>query len=607
MEVPQALREKPNWVLWRNEDGRKIPYQSNGQKARTNDPKTWTTFDTAHLAVGSDYSGIGFVFDGSGIFGIDLDGCIVDGVEEPCAREIIDDFRTFAEISPSGTGVHIYGLGMIPDGKGRKNDTIEIYDRGRYFCFTSDALADSVTYLTDCQDALDRLLARYWPPKPIPKFAPLPTPRTDIAERATRYLATIPGAVSGNSGHNATFRAACVLVLGFKLTPDEAYPLLAEWNQTCEPPWTEKELWHKLHDADKKEGPRGWLLEDREYEGTDVDLRMLLANLPNKQEKPEPPTPEIKFPVECIEDMPWLMRLAYDYTMQKAIKPQPELTLAALIAMFGAILGRKVCDDYGTRSNIMMLGLAPSGSGKEHPRKVVKEILFRCGLDLINGPERVGSHAGIVSSVDKHPVRLFQLDEIGRLLHTMREPKASHLYNIGTVLMQLFSSADTIWTGDAYADLNKVKRINQPCVCIFGTSGPNAFYSGLSIENLSDGLLARMIVVESNGHVERKKPIAVDMPQELIDGIARWCQPDTTGGNLADLNPQPMVIAKTPEANSRHEKYANIVNDKHAYDNAEEAAIWSRAPEKAAKLALIHACCQEGEEMPVIADRKSVV
>jgi hypothetical protein len=266
--------------------------------------------------------------------------------------------------------------------------------------------------------------------------------------------------------------------------------------------------------------------------------------------------------------------------------------------MFGAIFGRKVRDDYGTRTNIMTLALSPSGSGKEHPRQVVKEILFHCGLDLINGPERVGSHAGIVSSLVQHPVRLFQLDEIGRLLHTMREPRASHLYNIGTVLMQLYSSAGTIWTGDAYADLNKVKRINQPCVCIFGTSVPEGFYAGLTPENLSDGLLARMIVVEADGYAKRRKPSKAKMPCELIAAIKKWNE--IGGGNLTKENPDPIVVAKTNDADDRHEKYSDIVNDKHVGDTSNDATIWARAPEKAAKLALIYACCNAVDKPPEI-------
>jgi len=81
-------------------------------------------------------------------------------------------------------------------------------------------------------------------------------------ERARAYLAHIPPAVSGQEGHNQTFIVACVLVQGFALTITEALPLLAEWNLTCVPPWTERELLHKLTDAERNQGnkPRGYLL-----------------------------------------------------------------------------------------------------------------------------------------------------------------------------------------------------------------------------------------------------------------------------------------------------------------------------------------------------------
>jgi P4 family phage/plasmid primase-like protien len=81
-----------------------------------------------------------------------------------------------------------------------------------------------------------------------------------VLNRARAYLAKIPGGVSGEYGHNRTFHVACVLVRDFCLTQEAALPLLREWNQKCEPPWTEKELDHKLDGAIKKEGPRGRLL-----------------------------------------------------------------------------------------------------------------------------------------------------------------------------------------------------------------------------------------------------------------------------------------------------------------------------------------------------------
>ena len=67
------------------------------------------------------------------------------------------------------------------------------------------------------------------------------------------YLAKLPAAISGSGGHNATMRAACECVR-FELSDDEAMQALAEFNQRCEPPWSERELAHKLADARKLTG-----------------------------------------------------------------------------------------------------------------------------------------------------------------------------------------------------------------------------------------------------------------------------------------------------------------------------------------------------------------
>lgn len=80
--------------------------------------------------------------------------------------------------------------------------------------------------------------------------------------RASRYLASMPGAVSNHGGHAQTYAAATALVHGFGLSADEALEMLErEYNPRCEPPWTRKELEHKVKDAAEKphDLPYGWL------------------------------------------------------------------------------------------------------------------------------------------------------------------------------------------------------------------------------------------------------------------------------------------------------------------------------------------------------------
>ncbi len=90
----------------------------------------------------------------------------------------------------------------------------------------------------------------------------------EIIDRARLYLKTIPGAVSGQGGHNRTFFVANRLVRGFDIRPAAALPLFQEWNEKCVPPWPEEELERKLAEADRQPGPRGFLLATSRPVGT---------------------------------------------------------------------------------------------------------------------------------------------------------------------------------------------------------------------------------------------------------------------------------------------------------------------------------------------------
>ena len=131
---------------------------------------------------------------------------------------------------------------------------------------------------------------------------------------AREYVASQPPAIAGSKGHNATFRVACRLV-GFGLTDAQTLELLREFNARCQPPWTEKELRHKVQDARKKvrliRGPGARkavrLTWNPEW------FRLCLAALPRLPDPPPPPVkvPSItapKEPVKAVEAPPVQIR-----------------------------------------------------------------------------------------------------------------------------------------------------------------------------------------------------------------------------------------------------------------------------------------------------------
>lgn len=75
----------------------------------------------------------------------------------------------------------------------------------------------------------------------------------DLYQRARAYLAKVEPGISGSAGHNQTFAAARKLA-GFVhkgLAESDGWALLEEYNATCQPPWSAKDLQHKWSEAMK--------------------------------------------------------------------------------------------------------------------------------------------------------------------------------------------------------------------------------------------------------------------------------------------------------------------------------------------------------------------
>jgi putative DNA primase/helicase len=280
--IPAELTDRKQWVCWRSivkKDGpTKIPFQVDGIAASSTDPQTWTTFETATESV-HKFDGLGFTFSSTDDFiGIDLDACRdpETGTLEPWAVEVVQWFATYTEVSPSQTGVKLFAkskhewnhrkkIKLDGDGYNGKSPGIEVYQAGRYFTVTGQLVGD-VCEVRYCDDSLEWLADRFKMRReqPIASEQRPEQTATPIIERASKYLATLEPSISGQDGSGKLFYAACRLVKGFELSDSDAMRLLTnEFNPRCQPPWSERELRHKVEDARKTSEPSGYLLEVR--------------------------------------------------------------------------------------------------------------------------------------------------------------------------------------------------------------------------------------------------------------------------------------------------------------------------------------------------------
>lgn len=173
--IPQELRVLKQWVC--ANDNSKVPMQANcPYPASSTNPDTWASFEDAVWAVEHGYyDHIGFVFSDNGIVGIDLDDAVdtlevasfADGITHirsasDLASDILRLCDTYAEVSKSGTGLHILLKGDIPF-KGKNNlSGVEMYKTARFFIMTGDMYTNCL-YIEENQEALDTIVEKYFP------------------------------------------------------------------------------------------------------------------------------------------------------------------------------------------------------------------------------------------------------------------------------------------------------------------------------------------------------------------------------------------------------------------------------------------------------------
>jgi putative DNA primase/helicase len=166
-QAPSELRTIDQFVCWRKEDRdgdiTKVPYSAYGGRASSINPKTWAPFDEA-VAVSARYDGIGFVFTEDDPYaGIDLDKCRdpETGDIAQWARKIVNALDSYTEISPSGTGLHIFVKATLP-GRNNRKGPLEMYESGRYFTLTGEHLDGTPAEIHERQDVLERLYRHYF-------------------------------------------------------------------------------------------------------------------------------------------------------------------------------------------------------------------------------------------------------------------------------------------------------------------------------------------------------------------------------------------------------------------------------------------------------------
>lgn len=344
-------------------------------------------------------------------------------------------------------------------------------------------------------------------------------------ERARAYVARMPGAISGSGGHSAAMRVARACATGFGLSEAEIVDVMGEWSKRCSPPWSQKELLHKAHEAVSKPDPKGNsaghmlvsrfddALNGMQITGQEVEGEIIEAAVDNAKARqfvklPEPDDDAQWALLESVRALGGLCESFPAWALDGADYPQPGLTIGATVALGSALGARRWTYERATSAQIVC-AVAPTASGKGRPQGALSQVLREIWPGSI-GANDLSSTVSTITRIEEATNYgtglLLVLDEYGPRLKALFDARSGHQRDMRALLLTMA----TIGTGSYVAATSatrggKDRTITAPALSIFGSSTPAALHDAIGQMAVDDGFMGRHLWCEGLEKLPRRQ------------------------------------------------------------------------------------------------------
>lgn len=616
-KIPDEMKAYRQWLVWRYEERdaekpTKVPYSAlTGQLASVTDPSTWCSFDEAVAAIPRGFSGIGFVLTKNDPYTfIDLDepGKKLDAAATQVIVDrqikIYQEFDSYSERSPSGTGLHIIVKGHVLNG--RRRSSIELYSSERYMTMTGVVFNDKP--IVERQSLVQLLWAQMGGGAAAEMYdGDSPETLTD-AQVIERGLAAANGVkfrglLEGRWGEfypsqsEADF--AFVDIIAFYTQNRNQIMRIFRASPLGQRDKAQRDDYVKrmvLRAFDRLLPPIDFVGLEATTAAAQPQLKEIAGTVDKAISGGAPQAEIRKFwqPVP-ITPPPGLLGEIAQFIYAAAPRAVAEMAICGAIGMLAGITGRAY-NVSGTGLNQYVLLVAPTGTGKEAIAGGVSKLLNAIkstipASESFRGPAEIASGQALLKQLTKvNPCFASIVGEFGLKLQQLASPRASTSeIMLKRVLLDLYnkSGATDTLAPSIYADKDKnTPSVKSPSVSIVGETTPETLYSAMDESLISDGLLPRFMIIEYTGKRPRRNKQASEAKPGLvlIERLAEICAHSLT----LQHNERVVNIEAEPDALAFMDKIDELVDDAiNATQTDALRHLWNRAHIKTLKLAAL--------------------
>lgn len=587
--IPAELQALNQWVLWkyvlRLGKWDKVPFIAGALKPRqadTTDPTTWRSFDSVVTAYQrGGYDGIGFVLTAADPYVIiDAD----DKPEKPATPDehkmfkgLYRDFATYTELSVSGRGMHIVCKGKLPDNKGFRHGSLEVYSSSRYMAFTGNTDLSSLPFLPEalsvvttisdtCQPELDELVTSLRAEKQSAfgaTDAEIDVPETKTMDTIWQELQSHENAPKFNALWNGEWQALELgdgsqsaadmsLIEFFRFsgaTMQQAENMFRASALYRPPPTKHATYVRRTVRSAFRIGLAEKLRAEAMKAASSVQVEKLRAE--STQEPAKQVFGELDYP-------PGFAGRMAEFIFKSSYLPVKEVAIVTALGCLAGVCGRAYNIPSGKGLSLLIILVGRSGIGKDALHEG-SQLMFR----LLDTPEAwyfiddndYGSGPALHKAILNHPGFVNVQGEFGRKLKRMANPKDSPMQELRTVITDSFGKKRLAGKGLSKSE-DSFQGVERPAYSLIGETTPSTFYECITDDMMADGFLSRFLIVEYHGDRPDDNDFAgqwrshfgeenLSTWKTLVERCIPYCQPPLPRPEKGEPPPTP---AEPPEA-----------------------------------------------------------